>query len=120
MTAATQLGHGEAEELFSPYVDRELPPAEEAALRAHLAGCPSCRAAWAAFSRAVGLARDLPPERPPAGFARRVLGRVRARRRAGGVSRNVLLLGQQVTVEAIVPVLVAVFAALVVLYLLRS
>ncbi|HWN80843.1 MAG TPA: zf-HC2 domain-containing protein [Candidatus Udaeobacter sp.] len=64
-----------------PLIERSLPPAEEAAYRAHLAGCPACRAEVAQGEGLVKALRALPDPQPPRGaaeFDRAVLTRIRA------------------------------------------
>lgn len=59
-------------ELLSALLDEELPPAEEAAARAHLNGCSACAAELDAV-RAVRLTlRGLPTVEPPFGFYERM------------------------------------------------
>jgi len=71
--------HGERQ--LSAYLDRELTPEEEAAVRLHLTGCPSCREELSRLERLRLLLAGL-PERPlPESFwpdLRRALGRRRA------------------------------------------
>jgi anti-sigma factor RsiW len=52
-------------ERLSEYLDDELPPAERAALDAHLAGCAACRALLEDLARVRARARSL-PDQPPA------------------------------------------------------
>lgn len=73
--------HPEIVDRFSPLVDAELPPAEVQEVEAHLSRCPSCRAEWEDFAEAVALLRDLPRERLPSAFTRRVVARTRIERR---------------------------------------
>jgi len=68
-------------EKFSPYLDAELPPADEAAFESHLEDCDACRASWTEFADALALVREVPRHRLPASFGRRVLARTRGERR---------------------------------------
>ncbi|WP_258358816.1 anti-sigma factor family protein [Moorella sulfitireducens] len=73
----------EARELFSPYLDGELSPAENELLRRHLDECPACRGEieqWLDISRALrGLAA---PVAAPPGFPAAAAARLAARRRS--------------------------------------
>jgi len=55
-----------ATERLSAFVDGELPPAEAAALRAHIAHCAACTAAIAELKGMVATARGLAAPEPPA------------------------------------------------------
>ncbi|MDQ3693709.1 MAG: zf-HC2 domain-containing protein [Chloroflexota bacterium] len=65
---------------FSAYLDHQLPPAEMAAARAHLATCPACRRELAELRATVALVRGLPHYAPRRGFQ---LGPAHARRAHG-------------------------------------
>jgi anti-sigma factor RsiW len=80
--AATLLEHGEAQALFAPMVDHELPPKQEEALRSHLQACPDCQQGFEKYTRAVALVRSVGREKVPDDFTAQVLRRVRKRRRA--------------------------------------
>lgn len=112
--------HQEMIERFSPYVDAELPPADEAALEEHLGSCAPCRTEYTAFAEAISLVRELPRNRLPSAFTRRVVARTRMerRRRLARVREMVL---PMVPAEVALPVvLLAVIAAVMVLVLLGS
>jgi len=75
---------------LSALLDGELPPVQEGAAQAHLAGCPSCAHELLAVTQARSWVRALPPVEPPFGlFERMLLERtqggtgVSLRRRAG-------------------------------------
>lgn len=73
---------------LSGLLDGELAPAEDAAARAHLAGCSACRTELEAVARARSWLRDLPQVEPPFGFYERMLREPRTpslgvRRRVG-------------------------------------
>jgi anti-sigma factor RsiW len=76
VTADGHLG-----DLLSGLVDGQLDPAATASARAHLDGCPRCRAELAATEGARRLVRALPPVEPPFGFYPRLLSRRGALRR---------------------------------------
>ena len=80
--SATLLEHGEAQALFAPMVDHELPPQQEAALKSHLSACHDCQQGFEKYSRAVALVRSVGREKVPDDFTAQVLKRVRKRRRA--------------------------------------
>jgi hypothetical protein len=65
-------------ERLSAYLDRELPPGEQAAVEAHLAACPECAAFLAGLAEVDEPAASLPAE-PPAGYFEDFPARVRAR-----------------------------------------
>lgn len=112
---ARPIDHDEANELFSPYADRELSPEEERELLLHLRVCAGCREEYAQFARALAMVRGAERVRPPPGFARRVAGRLRLRRRREA-HRAVTTLALTVSIEAAIPLLLAVgVAALLVL-----
>lgn len=63
------------EDDLTAYVDQELPPSRTAELKAHLGGCPGCRATEALLRRSVEQLSSLPAFEPspalrPALFAR--------------------------------------------------
>lgn len=65
-------------ERLSAYLDRELPPGEQAAVEAHLAACPDCAAFLAELAAVDEPAASLTAE-PPAGYFEDFPARVRAR-----------------------------------------
>jgi anti-sigma factor RsiW len=112
---ARPIDHEEANERFSPYVDRELSPDDERELVLHLRACDACRADYERFVRALSLVRGAERARPAPGFGRRVAGRLRVRRRRDA-NRAVTVLALTVSIEAIIPLLLAVgVAALLIL-----
>lgn len=112
---ARPIDHDEANERFSPYVDRELSADDERELLLHLEVCAACRAEYERFVRALSLVRGVERVRPSPGFARRVTGRVRQRRRREA-NRVVTTLAVIVSIEAAIPLLLAVgVAALLIL-----
>jgi len=66
-----------ARQLFGACWDDELTQAEREGLEGHLASCPSCRAEYDAFSRALELTASLPRVEASADFVDRVLARSR-------------------------------------------
>jgi anti-sigma factor RsiW len=104
--------------MFAPLLDAELPAWDEAALRTHLSDCARCQQGLARYQRAVELLREAPRARAPAGFATRVLRRVRRRRRALREGPQGARFFEQVSIpaEAAIPiVLAALIAAILVL-----
>ncbi len=61
---------------LTAYVDAELSPQHMAAMRAHLLGCPACRATEALLRSTLVTLETLPPFEPSVGLRRRVLGRL--------------------------------------------
>ena len=53
------------EPLLADYAAQDLPPAETARVRAHLPGCPACRAHLAQYQQLLPLLSDVAPELPP-------------------------------------------------------
>ena len=80
---------------LSALLDGELPPSQEAAARAHVAGCPECAHELLAVTQARSWVRALPPVEPPFGLFERMFlerpqpvpgafgARTSVRRRAG-------------------------------------
>jgi hypothetical protein len=69
---------GHERERLSAYLDRELPPGEQAAVEAHLAACPECAAFLAELAAVDEAAASLPAE-PPEGYLEAFPARVRSR-----------------------------------------
>jgi anti-sigma factor RsiW len=113
---ARRIDHAEAAERFSPYVDRELEPAQEREFLLHLETCPACRQEYEAFARALALLRGAERVRPRPGFERRVAKKLRTRRRRapGPSPTKVALL---VSAEAAVPLLIALGVAVLLVLL---
>ena len=61
------------DDVLSGLLDGELPAADEAAARAHLAGCDDCAAELDAVADIRLTVRALPPVEPPFGFFERML-----------------------------------------------
>ncbi len=115
MEAASTLGHQEAQALFAPMVDHELPPQQEAALKSHLATCEDCQQGFAKYSRAVALVRSVGREQAPADFTQQVLKRVRKRRRGLFGSQGERFFEQvSVPIEAAILVIIAAMIGLLV------
>ncbi len=70
----------EAREAFSDLYDGTLSGPALEGLSQHLDGCPTCRAEWAAFRRAMHALKNLGGEEPSPGFAARVAERIEAPR----------------------------------------
>lgn len=114
------LAHQEAQALFAPMVDHELPPQQEEALKSHLSHCPDCQKGFEKYSRAVTLVRSVGRERVPDDFTQQVLKRIRKRRRG--------LFGWQgahffdhiaAPVPAAIVILIAAVIATMLFYLMR-
>jgi len=76
---------GHERERLSAYLDRELPPSEQAAVEAHLAACPECAAFLAGLAAVDEAAASLPAEAPEGyfeTFPARVRPRLEARKSA--------------------------------------
>lgn len=75
----------EALEQMSQALDGLLTEAEREALEAHLAGCPACRADWAALVELHQAMGELEETPAPEGFADRVMERIREEARPARV-----------------------------------
>ena len=64
---------GHLGDALSALLDGELPPTQETAARAHIAGCPSCTHELLAVTQARSWVRALPPVDPPFGLYERML-----------------------------------------------
>ena len=118
---ATALGHQEAQALFAPAVDHELPPEKEVALKSHLETCRDCQQGFEKYARAVALVRSVGRERAPADFTAQVLKRVRRRRRSiFGWQGARFFEHISIPVEAAIAVILAAAIAVVVFYLLHQ
>jgi anti-sigma factor RsiW len=74
---------GHERERLSAYLDRELPPGEQAAVETHLAACPECAAFLAELAAVDEAAASLPAEAPEGyfeAFPARVRSRLEARK----------------------------------------
>jgi anti-sigma factor RsiW len=117
---ATSLGHQEAQALFAPAVDHELPPEKEVALKSHLEGCQECQQGFEKYTRAVQMVRSVHRERAPADFTAQVLKRVRKRRRSiFGWQGGRFFEHISIPVEAAIAVILAAAIAALVIYLLH-
>lgn len=76
------------EEMIWALLDGDLAPEQEAALRAHMDGCPDCRALYEAAAAAAGVLREDLAE-PPAALAEGVMARVAAYEAERGEPRPV-------------------------------
>jgi anti-sigma factor RsiW len=111
----TPLNHETASDLFSAYLDAELPPPELERLEEHLHHCDTCRSGYEEFAEAITLVRDVPRLRAPRGFTRRVVKRARRSRTRGlgPAAAQLVLQRQHVEVAALI-LLAAALAALVI------
>ncbi len=70
-------GHQEIKGKLSAYLDKELPLAEDTAVREHLLDCPDCARELAELVRTMELLKGLPKVEPPPWLASRIMARVR-------------------------------------------
>lgn len=77
----TVVDHVQASELFSAYWERDLGPAESAALEEHLRSCVVCRREYQQFEQAVGALHHLEKQVAPPDFVAGVIHRVHRRSR---------------------------------------
>ncbi len=75
------LGHAQALDLFSAYLERELDAQARQDLEQHLSGCASCRHELVALEKTVQLVSRVPKAMAPPDFLRRVQHRIRQRSR---------------------------------------
>jgi anti-sigma factor RsiW len=75
------MDHQSAIELFSEYLDGELPAEQAAELEAHLEKCETCREELETLRKTLRGLAGLPPVPPPDQFARKVQQRIRRRSR---------------------------------------
>ncbi|MCC6748071.1 MAG: zf-HC2 domain-containing protein [Deltaproteobacteria bacterium] len=75
------MDHQRANELFSEYLEGELPPEEKQAVEEHLAGCDTCRAELEAFRTTLRGLSGLHTLPPPTDFAHQVEQRIHRRSR---------------------------------------
>ncbi len=66
----------EVKDKLSYYLDGDLPEGEKAAIRQHLAGCPSCHEELESLPKIIGAVKTLPEIEPPTGFSSRVMARI--------------------------------------------
>jgi hypothetical protein len=72
----------EMQENLSAYLDGELDPGEEAALKSHLEGCESCRKEFESLRSTVELVRSVPRVQAPAVLKQRLTSAAPSRRAA--------------------------------------
>lgn len=75
------MDHQRAKELFSQYLDGELPPEQQSELEAHLDQCETCQAELNALEKTLSSLAGLAPVPPPKDFDRKVQQRIRRRSR---------------------------------------
>jgi anti-sigma factor RsiW len=75
------MEHQSAKELFSQYLDGELPGGQASELEAHLADCVSCREELETLRKTLHALAGLPSVAPPTEFAQSVQQRIRRRSR---------------------------------------
>jgi anti-sigma factor RsiW len=113
-----ELGHTEARDLFSAYVDEDLAEPEEERFLEHLDGCPECHQGLERFEDTIAQVRGLPRHRLPASFTRQVLRRAKHRNRRQRELAAFMVGPLRVPVEAAFPIILAAGVA-VVLFLLH-
>ena len=77
----SRVNHAEATELFSAYLERDLPPEQAGALEEHLQGCEPCRRELQDFERTVGALGTVHKMAAPPEFLDGVRDRIRKRSR---------------------------------------
>ena len=103
------LTHTDAKAFFPALIDQELPPAEEAKVRGHLADCDSCQQRWTKYERTITRVRQLERVRAPEALATKILQR--ARRRRGPRLLAKVHADYRVPVEILIPILIAAAVA---------
>lgn len=112
---AEPLSHDAAAELFSAYLDAELPEPELDRLEEHLDDCGECRSEYEEFAEALALVRGVPRLRAPRGFTRRVVKRAQRARKRGFAAAAGELVAYRVHAEiALAIVLAAALGLLIV------
>lgn len=110
-----QLTHSAAKASFAALIDQELEPKEEARVRGHLAGCPSCQERYVKYERTVSRVRQLERVRAPDLFATRILQRTKKKRGLRQIAR--VHADYRVPVEILLPILLAAAVATWLLFL---
>jgi len=77
---------------LSAYIDRELPPGEQAAVTEHLSACAACASQYARLTAADSGIRQLPGAAPAPFFPARVSAAARALKEEKGTVRSFLRL----------------------------
>jgi anti-sigma factor RsiW len=75
------MDHERARELFSEYMDDELPPETREQVARHLDSCGQCREEYEQFERTFRTFRSLPRVSPPGDLEQKVKRRIRNRSR---------------------------------------
>jgi anti-sigma factor RsiW len=75
------MDHQSAKELFSQFLDGELPSDQVKELEAHLEQCDTCRAELEALKKTLSSLAGLAPVPPPQDFGRKVQQRIKRRSR---------------------------------------
>ena len=97
------------EEMISALLDGELSGEDEAALRAHMEACPSCRAMYEAFAAVGGAVRG---QDVPATLHEGIMTKVRAAERAGKTQHTIIRLRPILAAAACFIVLIGTAVAL--------
>ncbi len=107
--------HEATEQAFSDYYDRSLPPAEMAAVAAHLEGCERCRLAYDEFRKTIDALSGLHKMSKPQKFDDVVADTIR--RRSGGRFFGRKAFGDRVPFELLA--VIALALGLIVFFLIR-
>jgi predicted anti-sigma-YlaC factor YlaD len=75
------MDHQDAQELFSDYLEGELPPEQQRELTAHLEGCEPCQREFSVFQQTLRSLSGLQILSPPEGFVGKVQQRIYRRSR---------------------------------------
>ena len=112
------LGHSEAQGMFSMLVDEELPRQDEEKLLDHLGDCDDCKVSLEKYARAVTLVRKVGREKAPFDFSQQVLKRVRRRRRNAmfGMQGGRIFEHLNIPAEATVAVILAAVVAAAIIF----
>lgn len=109
-----QLQHNEVQDLFSAYVDQELPPPELERFVAHLESCDGCMEGLERFEETVEQVRGVARIQAPSAFTRQVLRRVKHRKRRAAAVLPFLDGSLHLPAEAVIPIIVAAAVALLI------
>ena len=88
------MDHQQASDLFSDYVDGDLPPGRKGELESHLGTCIQCRTDLESFRRTVGGLRGKGGASAPPSFLRDVQQQIHRRSRGRFFARRWLLFGR--------------------------
>jgi len=75
------MDHQRAKELFSQYLEGDLPPEQQSEIEAHLDQCQTCKVEMEALEKTLSSLAGLAAVPPPKDFDRKVQQRIRRRSR---------------------------------------